>query len=113
MIDGFHRRNGVHHLGIMAVNVLHELGLCIGRAGDEDSGRAGNRLGNGLKESLILRGMSAADGVRFMMDMFGRIMRVENQLVDFARAEMKYASLVMIYPDNGMIVLVHDGLLIK
>jgi hypothetical protein len=43
-----------------------------------------------------------------MMDMFGRIMRVENQLVDFGRAEMKYASFMMIYPDDGMIVLAHN-----
>jgi hypothetical protein len=27
MIDGFHRRNGIHDPGIMAVNVLHELDL--------------------------------------------------------------------------------------
>jgi len=109
MVDGFHRRNGVHHFGIMAVNMLQQLCLCIGRTGDEDSARAGNRVGDGLQEGLILRGMSAADGARFVMDMFGRIMRVENQLIDFRRAEMEYASFMMIYPDDGMIVFVHNA----
>jgi hypothetical protein len=109
MIDGFHRRDGVHHLGIMAVNVLHQLGLGVGRAGDEDGARAGDRIGDRLQESLILRGMSAADGIRFVMDMSGRTMRVENHLIDFRWAEMEYARFMMIYPDDGVKVLIHNA----
>jgi len=33
---------------------------------------------------------------------------VENHLVDFRRAEMKYASFTMIYPDDGVIMLAHN-----
>ena len=108
MIDSFHRRDDVHHFWIMAVNVLHELGLCICRACDEDGTRVCNRFSDCLKESVILRNMSAADGVRLMMDRSGWIMWVENKLVDFRRAEMKYASFMMIYSNDGMIVRVHN-----
>jgi hypothetical protein len=52
--------------------------------------------------------MAAADGVRLVMDMPSRIVRVQNQLIDVVRAEMKYARLVMIDPDHRMIVLAHD-----
>jgi hypothetical protein len=108
MIDGLYRRDGIHDLGIVPVNVLHQLGLRIGRAGDKDGTRVGDRFSDGLKKSVILRRMPAADGVGLVMDVFGRIVRVENQLVDVSRAEMKYASFMMIYPDDGVIMLAHN-----
>ena len=92
----------------MAVNVLHQLGLCIGRAGDEDGARSGDRIGDRLQESLILRGMSAADGVRLVVDVSRRMIRVQHQPLDIGRAEMKYARFMMIDPDDRMIVLVHN-----
>jgi hypothetical protein len=51
--------------------------------------------------------VAAADGIRFVVDMPGRIVRVNDQLVGFGRAEMKDARLVMIDPDDGVIVLAH------
>jgi hypothetical protein len=107
MIDSFDSRNNIHELWIMMVNVLHEFGLGICGAGDEDGTCVCNRFSDRLEEGVILRSMSAADGVRLMMDMSGGIMWVENQLVDVRPIEMKYASFMMIYPDDGMIVLVH------
>ena len=92
----------------MAVNVLHEFDLGICRAGDEDSTCVCNRFSDCLQKGVILRSMSAADGVRLMMDRSGWIMWVENKLVDFRRAEMKYASFMMIYSNDGMIVRVHN-----
>jgi len=67
----------------MAVNVLHEFGF---RTGRPCSTGVCNRLNDCLKESMILRGVFAADGVRLMIDMSGWIVWVENQSVDFRRA---------------------------
>jgi hypothetical protein len=66
-----------------------------------------------LQESVILRGMPAAYGIRLVMDMPGRIMRVDDQPVDVRRAEMKNASFMMIDPDDGMIVIAHDRFLLN
>jgi hypothetical protein len=43
------------------------------------------------------------------MDVPGGIVRMEHQLVDLRRIEMKYARLVMIDPDDRVIVLVHNS----
>ena len=67
-------------------------------------------VGNGLQEGLVLRRVSAADGVRLVVDMLGRIVRVENQLVDIGRAEMKYPGLMMIDPDDGVVMHSHNRL---
>jgi hypothetical protein len=91
----------------MAMNVLHELGLCIGRTRDENGARVRDRFGDRLKESVILRRMPAADAVRLVVDMSGWMLGVENQLVDIRRANMKDARFMMIDPDHGMKMLAH------
>ena len=109
MIDGLHRRNDVHQFRLMAVNVLHELGLCIGRAGDEDGAGAGDRIGDRLQESLILRGMSAPDRVGFVMDVSRRMIRMQNESFDVRWAELENTGFVVIDPNDGMVVMtVHD-----
>jgi len=107
MIDGLHRRNGVHQIRLMAVDVLHELGLRIGRACDEDRARLCDRLGDRVKESVILSGVSAADAVRLVVDMSGWMLGVKDQLVDFRRTKIKHARLMMIDPDHRMKMLAH------
>jgi hypothetical protein len=42
------------------------------------------------------------------MDMLGRIVRMENQLIDLRWAETKNPRLMMIDPDDGMIVRGHN-----
>ena len=42
----------------------------------------------------------------------GRALRLENELVDICRVEMKYPSFAVIDPDHGMIVIFH-GILLK
>jgi hypothetical protein len=51
---------------------------------------------------LILGCVPAADGVRLVMNMPGRIVRVEHQTVQFGPAEVKYARFMVIDPDDGM-----------
>ena len=89
---------------IMAVNVLHEFGFRTGRPCDEDSTGVCNQLNDCLKESMILRGVFAADGVRLMIDMSGWIVWVENQSVDFRRTvsgrrrQLRATGLSLVFP---------------
>ena len=48
--------------------------------------------------------MPAPDGVRFLMDVPGRVIWTQNKLSDVCLIEMEHARFVMIYPDNRRIV---------
>ena len=63
MIDRFHADDLLHQPRLMLVDVLHQLGLGVCRARDQDRARAFDRLDDAMKKVLILRGVPAADGV--------------------------------------------------
>ena len=44
------------------------------------------------------------------MDVLGRMIRVQNELVHVRWIEMKYARFMMIYPYDGMIVVIVHGI---
>jgi hypothetical protein len=54
---------------------------------------------------VIFGGMAAADGIGFVVDVPGRVIRVQDQLVDVGRAEMEDAGFVVIDPHDGMKVM--------
>lgn len=89
----------------MTVNMLHEFGLLIGRARDKDGAGVANRLGDCLKEGVILRRVPTADCIGLMVNMPGRVMWMKNHFVDLGPVEIKDASLMMIDPDNSMVGL--------
>jgi hypothetical protein len=108
MIHGLHADNGVHHLGIALLNVFDQFRLCIGRSRNENLPGVRNGFRDGLKKVVIGCGVSTADGVRLVMDMPGRMIRMQSELLYVGRAEMKYAGLMVIDPYDGVIVmLVH------
>jgi hypothetical protein len=104
MIHGLHPRNDVHQCGMVVVDMFHQFRLGVCRTCDENRARAFYGLDNAVKKFLILRSVSAAHGVRLMMDVSGRIVRMEHQRVQFRSAEMKYTGFTVIDPDNGMIM---------
>ena len=109
MIDGFHPDDGRHPIRIVLVDVLDKLGLCVGRSGYEDRARVSDRIHDRMKIIMIFRGMSASNGIGFMMDMPRRMIRMQHESFDVRRAEMEDAGLVMIDPDDGMLVMaVHE-----
>ena len=57
---------------------------------------------NCLKEGVILRGMPAPDRVCLVVDVFGRVIRVQHEPFHVGWAEMEYACLMMIDPDSRM-----------
>ena len=109
MIDGFHPDDHRHPLRIVLVNVLEQLGLGVGRPGYENRARVCNRIHDGVKIIVIFRSMSASDGVGFVMDMSRRMIGMQHQSFDVRRVEMEDAGLVMVDPDDGMLVMaVHE-----
>ena len=82
MIDGLDPGNMLDQLRIVVMDVLHQLGLGVGRTGDEDFACVGDGGGNLVEEILILGGMAAADRVRLVMDVAGRVVRVQHETVD-------------------------------
>src|SRR5580704_187073 len=53
--------------------------------------------------------MSAADGVSLVVDVSGRMIRVQHQLLDIGRAEMKHARFMVVDPHDGVKVMAAHG----
>jgi hypothetical protein len=110
MVDGLHRRNDVNQLRIMVVDVFHEFGLGIRWASDENGTRVSYRLGNSMKKILILSRVPATDGIRFVVDMPGRVIGVHYQVIESRQSKMEHASLMVIDPHDSVIVIGHRSL---
>jgi hypothetical protein len=67
-------------------------------------------LSDGVKIVVILRGVPAPDGVCLVMDVPGRMIRVQNESFDVRRAEMEHPRFVVIDPNDGMIVMLAHGI---
>lgn len=58
-------------------------------------------------EVLILRRVPAADGICLVVDVPGRMVRVQHQPFDIRRAEMEHPRFMMIDPNNRVVVRSH------
>ena len=67
-------------LGIVMVNVLDQFSLCVGWSGDENCTGVCDRFSDRVKIVVIRRCVSAPDRVCFVMDVPGRIIRVQNRV---------------------------------
>ncbi len=94
MIDGLHTDNDLHQLGIVLADVFDQFGLGIGWPGNENRAGIGNRLSDGLEEGVIFRRVPASHGVCLMMNVAGRMIRVQHQPLDIGRAEMEHACFI-------------------
>lgn len=54
--------------------------------------------------------MSAADGIRFVMDMLGWVVGMQHQMLDIRSAEMKHTGLVVIDPYDSVKMAGHKSL---
>jgi hypothetical protein len=105
MIDGFDANDTLGQLRIMDANMFDQLGLCVGRSGDETSACVGNGFGDGV-EIVVIRGdVSAPDRVRLVMNMFGRMIRAQNEPFDIRSVEMEHTRFTVIDPDHRVIVM--------
>ena len=62
-----------------------------------------------LKEGVILRGVPAPDGVCLMVDVPGRMIRVQNKPFHIDRAEMEHPCFMVIDPNDRMKVMAVHG----
>ena len=106
MIDSLHSGDDLHPLWVVLVNVLDQFRLCVGRTGNENGTSVRNRFHDGVKVIVILCGMSATDGVGFVMDVSRRMIRMQDESFDVCRVEMENARFAVIDPDDGMMVMV-------
>lgn len=109
MIDRFYADDLSHQRWLMLVNVLHELGLRIGRSRDEHRAGIGDRLRDSLKEIVILGGVPASDRVRLMMDVPGRVIRMQHEPLHIGGTEVEHPSFVVIDPNDRMEVMRGHG----
>lgn len=61
VIDRFDAGDRLHQPGIVFVDVLDQLALCIGRTRDENRMRVRNRRGDRMQKFFIGRHVTAAD----------------------------------------------------
>jgi hypothetical protein len=110
MIDGFDTDDNPHQLGVMLADVLDQLGLGIGWPRNENRASVCDRLSDSLKEGVILRGVPAPDGVCLMVDVLGRMIRVQHEPFHIGRAEMEHACLMVIDPNDRMKMMAVHGM---
>ena len=58
---------------------------------------------------MIRRGVPAPDRIRLVMDVLGRMIRVQNESFDICRAEMEHPRFMVIDPNDGMMVMLAHG----
>ena len=102
MIGRFHRSNALGDIGRGGANVVGELRLCTRRADDENLPGIGEGFAHFSVEHLVGRGVTAPDGVRFVMKMTRRHLRVQRDFVGAAQAEMEDPGLRMVDPYHGV-----------
>jgi hypothetical protein len=83
----------------MVVNVLDQLGFRIGRSSNENRTGVRNRFGDRVKIVVIFRGVPAPDGVCLVMDVPGRMIRMQDESFGVGRAEMEYVRWARSIPD--------------
>src|SRR5437879_7054079 len=110
MVDGLNRRDPLDELGVVAVDVLDQFGLRIGRTGDQYCAGGTDCTDHVLKEGVIFGGVPAADRVGFVMNVPSGMLRMHDDLVNIRRVEMKHPGFMVIDPDGSVIVVRQDVL---
>ena len=110
MVDGLNRRDPLDELGVVAVDVLDQFGLRIGRTGDQYCAGGTDCTDHVLKEGVIFGGVPAADRVGFVMNVSSGMLRMHDDLVNVRRVEMKHPRFMVIDPDGSVIVVRQDVL---
>jgi len=110
MVDGLNRRDPLDELGVVAVDVLDQFGLRIGRTGDQYCAGGTDCTDHVLKEGVIFGGVPAADRVGSVMNVSSGMLRMHDDLVNIRRVEMKHPRFMVIDPDGSVIVVRQDVL---
>src|SRR5688572_23691771 len=107
MVDRLDSHDLLHESGTMLTDMLDQLCFLVRGAGYEDGSRVGDGARHPLQEIMIFRRVSAADAVGLVMQMAGRVVRMDDEPVDVRGAEVEHTRLPVIDPNNGVIVHRH------
>jgi len=109
MIDGLHTRDSSGQVRSLVLDVGGELGFRAGGAGNQDRSRGFQRVGDLTQEMSIERGVPTILRVGFMVQVLMRIAAADPLEVRAARVDVENPGLVVIDPDDGMILAGHDA----
>jgi len=63
-----------------------------------------------MKKILVLRGVPTAHRICFVMDMPSRILRMQNQPINFRSTKVEHAGFMVIDPDDSVVMTSHASL---
>src|SRR3977135_1533947 len=92
------------------MNVVDQVGLCIGRPRDENRTGVRDRCRNRVQKLLVRRHVPAPNRIGLVMDVLCRMLRAQDQPFDLCWAEMEHPRLAMIYPDDSVKVMSAHGM---
>lgn len=92
---GFERRG-------MLADMVYEHRLFVRGTGDENGTCVSDCIRDVLKKGLIFARMSAADGVRLVMDVADGILRMNDDRIGLGCVEVKDTGFVVIDPNDGV-----------
>ena len=75
---------------------------------DADGAGIGEGERHRVQEFMVPGGVSAADRAGLVVDMLGRMIRMQHQLFDLGRVEMENPRLAVIDPDDG-VIMAHES----
>jgi hypothetical protein len=104
MIDAFDARYPLDQARVMLMDVLDELGLGVGWPCDQHRTSVADRLCNVMQKVLIFGRMAAPDRIGLVMEMVSWVVRMNDEPLDVFTIEVKHTSLMMIDPDNRVIM---------
>ena len=108
MIERLDAGNARQQLCRMPLDVLEQLVLGIRRPADQYGAGSADLGHHGVEEILVLSDVAAADRVGLVVNVTRWVIGVHHGALDVIGIEMKYARLVVIDPDDGMVMLVQS-----
>src|SRR4029077_10546723 len=99
--------NSLAKFRMYSCNVRGQLFLRIRRPGDQYRARPQDGLRHALQKRVIYRRVSAAAGVGLVMNVLWPVTAVHRCRIHLRRIEVKDPRLVMVDPDQSVIVLAH------
>ena len=94
------------------LDMFDEFGFRSGRSRYQDCARITDGIRHAREEFVVLSRVTAAYGVRLVVNMANRIVRMQYSAIDLRNIEMEYAGFAVINPNDRVIVARHGRLLL-
>ena len=108
VIQGLDSRDPCRNCGLAFLEVASEVALRIRRAGDQYSASIRQVLSNPFQEIRLYGRMSTVSRIGLVMNVLVRMATSDHGGVDVGGIELKYFCLLVVDPDDRMVVAVHE-----